>query len=299
MATTLTTIVDNVLIINAIQGALKNALVPLDALALGVSVEGKALNDVVRVPVATAATTAAKTPGSASTSVGGATGTSVTLSTYRESSWQLNEGECSAKNAVVLFSAMAKEATYALSKYVIDQVIANVTAAHFANKLTVPAADFGQKDLGDLWTKCEAAKMGRQRSVILNGDYTGQIIGDSNLGLILATLGKDALATAQLPPLMGFNMFNYSGLTSPSGENLGGFACDNSAIMVGIAPTEMLVGPGEGNKVSDVVVTDPDSKVACRYIVMADADGGYIKGRVELLFGVDKLTDGIVRIVSA
>jgi hypothetical protein len=302
MATTLTTIVDDVLVIDAIQGALKNALVALDAFSLGISVEGKAQNDVIRVPVITGAATYAKTPGTASTPYGTVTGTSITLSGYREASWQLNEGEVSAKNASVMFAALAAQRTHDLAQYIIDLVISDVTAAHFGTDeedvLTVAEGDFGQADLGLLWKKCETKKMGRDRSVILNAAYTGALIGDSNLGLILATLGKDALATAKLPPLMGFNMYNYSGLTSPTGENLTGFACDKAAIGVALAPPEALVAAGEGNKISDTIITDPESKIVCRYIRMADADGGYHKGRVEVLIGHDKIQDSVVRIRS-
>lgn len=303
MATTLTNIVDDMLVLSSIQKALKNALVALDAFSLGISVEGKAQNDVIRVPIVAGAATYAKTPGTASTSYGSVSTASITLSGYREASWQMNEGEVSAKNATVFFAELAAQRTHDLAQYIIDLVISDVTAAHFGSdaedKLVVAVADFGQADLGQLWEKCETKKLNRNRSVVLNAAYTGALIGDSNLGLLLATLGKDALATAMLPPLMGFNMYNYSGLTSPTGENLTGFACDKGALGVALAPPEALVAAGEGNKIYDAIVTDPDSKIAVRYLRMADADAGYHKGRVEVLIGHDKVQDSLVRIVSA
>lgn len=302
MATTLTNFVDDILVIDAIQGALKNALVPLNAFSLGISTSGKVQNDVIRVPVTTAASTAAKTPGSASTSGGGASTVSITLSTYRESSWQLNEGQINAARAPMVFASMAAEATYALVKYVIDTVMADVTAAHFGSGtndlLTVAAADFGQADLGILWQKAEAKKLGRQRSLMLNSAYTGSLIGESNLGLILATLGDRALLTAKLPSLMGFECYNYSALPTNS-ENLVGFVCDKAALGVALAPPEALVGAGEGNKIQDTLVTEPESLITVRYLRMADADAGYHKGRVEVLLGNDKVQDSIVRITSA
>jgi hypothetical protein len=299
MATTLTNFVDDMLVIESIQGALKNALIPLNAFSLGIETKGKVQNDVVRVPYTSAATTAAKTPGTASTSGGAAATKSITLSAYRESSWQLNEGQINASRAPVVFAALAAEATYALAKYVIDLAVAEITIANFATSRAIAAADFSQNDLGILWTDAEGVKMGRDRSCVLNAANTGALIGDNALSLILATMGKDAMSSAKLPSLMGFNIYNYSGLTSPTGENLTGFVCDKAAIGVALAPPEALVGPGEGNKISDEIITDAESSIVCRYIRMADADGGYHKGRVEVMVGVGKILDSLVRIKSA
>jgi hypothetical protein len=302
MATTLTTIVDDVLVIDAIQGALKNALVPINAFSFGIDVNGKAQNDVIRVPVITAGTTEAKTPGTASTSYSGATGTSLTLSNYRCSSCQLNEGAVSARNAGPLFAAMAAESTYVLAKYVIDTALALVTAANYgdtgADKLAVAAADFGQEDLADLMAKAEDKKLGRVRSLLLNASYASRLFGSSSIALLYATGGQNVFASGQLPPVLGMQSYMYSGLPANS-ENLGGLVCDKGAIGIGMAPTEQLVAAGEGNKIADTVVTDPGSQVVCRYIRMADADGGYHKGRVELIFGVGKIQNSLIRIVSA
>jgi hypothetical protein len=249
----------------------------------------------------TAASTAAKTPGIASTSGGGAATTSVTLSTYRESSWQLNEGQVNSGRASILFAAMAAEATYALAKYVIDTALALVTATNYGNdtddKLVVAAADFGQNDVAQLLIKAEAKKLGRVRSLLLNANYAGNLFG-SSLALMYATAGQNVFASGVLPPMLGMASYMYSALPTNS-ENLGGLVCDQGAIAVGMAAPEALVAAGEGNKISDTVVTDPDSQVVARYIRMADADGGYHKGRVELIFGVAKVQDSIVRILSA
>jgi hypothetical protein len=301
MATTLTNFVDDMLVIDAIQAALKNALVPLRAFSFGIDTNGKVQNDILRVPVVTAASTAAKTPGTASTSGGGAATTSVTLSTYRESSWQLNEGQVNSGRASVLFAAMAAEATYALAKYVIDTALALVTASNYGNdtddKLVVAAADFGQNDVAQLLIKAEAKKLGRVRSLLLNANYAGNLFG-SSLALMYATAGQNVFASGVLPPMLGMASYMYSALPTNS-ENLGGLVCDQGAIAVGMAAPEALVAAGEGNKISDTVVTDPDSQVVARYVRMADADGGYHKGRVELIFGVAKVQDSIVRILSA
>ena len=302
MATTLTNMVDDVLVIDAIQGALKNSLPSLKAFALGIETTGKVQNDVVRVPVLGAATASTKTPGTASTSGGSVATTPVTIDTYKESSWQLNEGQANAARAPKIFAGLAAEATYAVVKYVIDAVCGLVTAANFDNadtdKLVVAPADMGMNDIGTLWQKAEDKKLGRMRSLIMNSAYTGQLIGNSNLGLILATLGDKALLTAQLPPLLGFNALNYSGLSDNS-ENLGGFVTDQGALGVALAPPEALVSAGEGNKISDVIITDPDSQIVVRYITMSDADAGYIKGRVEVMYGVAKIQNSVIRLLSA
>jgi len=214
----------------------------------------------------------------------------------------LNEAQINSSRAEAVFGAFAAGAGYSIAKQVIDAAMALVTAANYgdadADKLVSAAADFGQNDLGLLLSKAETKKLGRDRSLILNANYAGSLIGESSLGLILATMGDTALKTAALPPLMGMTTYMYGGLPTNS-ENLGGFVCDKAAIAVGMAAPELLAGPGEGNLVSAEIISDPDGQVAALYKKWYDADAGTVYGSIAVLYGVAKIQDSIIRIVSA
>lgn len=302
MATTLTNMIETT-IVSQIIAALKNALIPINAFSFEVDTAGKIQNDVLRVPVVTDATAQSKTPGTGLTSNGSLATTTVTLSNLYEAKWQLNEAQVNPSRAEAVFAALAAGAGYGIAKQVIDAALALVTASNYGSTagedvLTVAAADFGQNDLGELLKCAEAKKLGRDRSLVLNASYAGALIGESNLGLILATLGEQALKTAVLPPLLGMQTYMYSALPTNS-ENLGGFVCDKTAIAVGMAPPELLAAPGQGNLIAAEIISDADGKVSALYKRWYDADAGTVYGSIAVLYGVAKINDSVVRIVSA
>lgn len=301
MATTLTNL-NQARIESAMQAALKNSLVSLGAFSLGLSTEGMNKDDVLKVPVLTDPTAQSKTLGTAITSNGAVTGVSVTLDTPKEAAFTLIEGTVTGAQLQQYAEGLAAGAIYSLAKSVLDAAFGLVTAANYgdtdADKLIVAAADFGQGDLGTLFTKAETKLLGRQRSLILNAAYAGQLIGESNLGLILAAMGDTALKTATLPPLLGMTSFMYSGLPSNS-ENLGGMVIDKTSIGVAISPIEQLVAAGEGDCIMNTRVTEPDSGITVNYKMVGNADGGYVKGIVSVMYGVAKVQNALIRIKSA
>ncbi len=282
----------------AIQSALKNALVPINAFSIGVSTDGMRKDDVKRVPVLTDPTAQSKTLGTAITANGAVTGKDVTLNTPKEAAFDLIEGAVSASEAQTYAEGLAAGAVYSIAKDILDAAFALVTAANYATKHTVAAADFGMDDLGLLFQAAEDKKLGRTRSLILNAGYTAQLIGNSNLGLVLATLGDTALKTALLPSLMGMTSYMYSGLPTNS-ENLGGVVIDKTAIAIAVSPIEQLIGAGEANCMFNNRVTEPESGLTVNYKMVGDADGGKIKGIVSVIYGVAKVQDALVRIVTA
>ena len=302
MATTLTTMNDT-MIVSQIIGALKYGLIPVQSTSFEVDTAGRVQNDVMRVPVITDATAQSKTPGTALTSNGTVTGTSITLTHFYEAKWQLNEAQINPTRAPGVFAALAAGAGYGIAKLVVDSIVADITAAHFGNadsdKLVVAPADFGMNDLGQLIKKAGEKQLGRDRALVLNAAYAGALIGESSLGLILATSGDAAIRTGVLPPLMGMNVYVYAGLTSPTGENLGGWVCDKTAIACAMAAPELLAAPGEGNLMAAEIIADPESQVTALYKRWYDADAGTIYGSIALLYDTDKINDSVIRIVSA
>lgn len=301
MATTLTNL-NQARIEMAMQAALKNALVPLNAFSIGVSTAGMIQNDVVRVPVLTDPTSQSKTLGSAITANGSIVAVDCTLDTPIQAGFQLNEGSVAANQLQTYAEGLAAGAIYSISKAILDACFAVITASNFGNtdadKLVVAPGDFGQADLGNLFTKAEVKKLGRNRSLVLNSAYAGALIGESNLGLILATLGNNALTTAVLPSLLGMTSYMYSALSANS-ENLVGAVIDKTSIAVAVSPIEQLVGSGEGDVLMSSLVTEPDSGITVNYKMIGNGDGGYVRGLVSAMYGVDKIQNAVIRLVSA
>jgi hypothetical protein len=297
MATTYSNL--NIAAIEAsIQAALKNALIPVSAFSSEFATDGMIVDDVMRVPVVGAPTAQVKTPGTAITDDGSLTGVNVTLDTPKQVAFKLIEGKVRPERMQETANAFAAEATYAMAKAILDAAFALVTATNYATKHTCAAADFGQNDLGLLFKLAEDKKLGRQRSLILNGQYAGSLLGESSLGLILATMGDSALKTAALPPLMGMTSYCYSGLPTNS-ENLGGVVIDKRAIAIGVAPLSDLVNPGEGDTMESLIVTETEIGISVHFRMVANGDGGYKKGLITAVFGVAKIQDAAVRLVSA
>jgi hypothetical protein len=198
----------------AVQAALKNKLVPLNAFSVKAEMAGKVSGNTSYVPVLGSPTSQVKTLGTATSANGSITGKLVTLNTPREASFSLIEGTVAPEDVQTYVEGLSKEATYAVCKDIIDTALALVTNANYSTKHTVAAADFGMNDLGVVFQKAEDLKLSEDRSLILNAAYAGQLIGESGLGLVLATLGDQALKTAVLPPLMGMQSYMYSGMPS-------------------------------------------------------------------------------------
>lgn len=282
----------------SIQAALKNALIPVNAFSVGISTDGMRKDDVKRVPVLTDPTAQSKTLGTAITENGSVTGKDVTLDTPKEAAFVLKEGEVGPEEAQAYAEGLAAGAVYSLAKSILDAGFALVTAANYATKVTAAAADFGMDDLALLFAAAETKKLGRNRSLILNSAYTAQLLANSTLGLTLATIGSDALKTAVLPPLLGMQSYMYSPLATNS-ENLGGMVIDKTAIAIAVSPIMQLVNEGEADCIFNKRVSDPDSGLTVNYKMVGNADGGYIKGIVSVMYGVAKVQDAIVRLVTS
>jgi hypothetical protein len=282
----------------AVQGALKYALIPISAFSKGVSSEGMAKDDVVKAIVGTDPTAQTKTVGTALTANGTLTGVSITLDTVKSAKFDLIEGNVPSSRLQSYAEGLFAGSVYSIVKALFDSALGLVTATNFATKVTCSEADFGQLKLAELMKAAEDKKLGRNRSLILNAGYASQLVGSSSLGLILATMGDQALKTAKLPPLLGMNSYMYSGLPTNS-ENLGGMVIDPSAIGVVMAPMGDLLSSGQGDVLENGLVSEPESGVTVNMRMTGDGDGGKLSGHITLMYGVAKIQDALVRVVTA
>jgi hypothetical protein len=300
MATTVST-VNQSLVDERVVEALRLVLPMLRAFSFGVSAEEKIQNDVVYVPIATDPSTAAKTAGTFATGTGTLAGSAVTLSTFRAAAWDFSEGAVPARLFEQAWADKVAGGVYVLAKYVIDLGLALVTAANYndttADKLVVAPADFGPNDLGQLWTKGVEKIKQRQRSVFLNAEYAGALLGESTLATVFSMAGNNFMASGVIPQLLGMPTFVYPDLPS-NNQNLGGMVVGAAAIGIAAAPPSQLLASGMGDVVERRIITEPDSGLSLQYTMKAGA-GGTISGEVAVLAGVAKLQDAIVRLVSA
>lgn len=301
MATTISTINES-LVDQKVVAALRYFLPMLKAFSYRVESEGKIQNDIVFVPIATDPTAQSKTNGTRVGANGTLAGQSVTLSNHYAAGWDATEGSIAPPLFGNYWSDKAAGAVYALAKQVVDASLAVITAANFGStegidKLTVAAADFGANDLAKLWQYGATKIKQREISLGLNAAYAAALLGETSLAQVFATGGTNFIATGVLPTLIGMNTWAYPAFPA-NGENLGGAVFGRAAILVGVAPVAPLAAAGEGNIVERRIITEPDSGISVLYTMTADG-AGVVNGECELLYGVAKGQDAVVRLLSA
>lgn len=300
MATTISTINES-LVDKKVVSALRYLLPMLNSFSYRIESSGRIKSDSIYVPIATDPTAQSKTAGTAVTGNGTIAGTQVTLSNHYAAGWTATEGSISGQLFASFWADKAAGSVYALGKQVVDAALALITAANFGDdaddKLTVAPADFGQTDLGNLYELATEKILNQQVSLGLNAAYAGAMMGDSNIGLILATAGNSFFQTGVLPNLFGMNTWTYAAFPSNS-QNLGGAAIGKAALLVAAAPPDPLFAAGSDGSIEQRIITDPDSGLSVLYRMWADG-GGTIYGESSILYGVAKGQDAVVRIVSA
>lgn len=301
MATTMTYI-NKSLVDERVVSALRYVLPMFNSFSMRFEKEGMIKDDKVYVPVATDPSAGTKTLGTMVTAAGTLAGTAVTLDTPIGAGWDAIEGQIAPPLFENYWADKAAGAVYSVAKAVVDAALALVTSGNYGNtagtdKVTVAPGDFGQADLASLWHAAENKKLGRQRSFGMNPAYAAALLGESNLGLIFANTGTNFVQTGLVPNLMGMSSWCYGAFPSNS-QNLGGAIFDKTAIGAAVAPVAELAGAGQGNIGDRYIITEPNSGLSALYTQKIDA-GGTISGEIAVLYGVAKIQDAIVRLVSA
>jgi hypothetical protein len=298
MATTYTGFNETILMKDSLA-ALKAALISINAFSFKAETKSMRKGEVVLVPIRGAASATTRVLGATGVSGGASTVASVTLLDPISSQWDCTDGV----DPIEAFMDRAIEHSYAVAKAYLDAALAYFTAANFGNtdadKKVVPVSEFGMSDIAALGALADAKGISeRGRSLILNSSYAWQAVGDSTLGLILATGGSKAFETGILPPLGGMSSYKYSALPTNS-QNLAGIVCDSSALACAMAPVLPLSGPGDPAQEFNQTLSDPASGVVMSYRRWRDPDAGKLFGRFEVLPGFAKCNSAAVRLLSA
>ena len=282
--------------------ALRYFMQALRTFSVQVDANGRIQDDVMYVPVATDPSAASKTAGTAGTAGGTIAGTAVTLSNFYYTAWDANEAKIAPPLFPNYWADKVAGGVYGLAKQVVDAALNLITGANYgttvgSDLLIVPAADFGQGDLALLWEYASTKIKQREMTLGLNAAYAGALFGSSSIALAYGGTGAQFMQTGVLPAVLGMPSWCYPGFPSNS-ENLGGAVIGRGAIAVAVAPQAALMQAGDGDIIERRIITDPESGLSVLY-TMTGAGGGNVHGECNLLYGVAKVQDAVVRLASA
>lgn len=300
MATTMSNI-NEALVDNRVVEALRQVLPLFRAFSYLIEEDDRTASDTTIVPLATDPTVGDKTAGTFVSAGGTLAGTTVTYNKFRGAAWDAIEGTIRASLLPAYWADKAAGAVYGVAKDVIDYALSLITAANFGNastdKLVCAPADFGQADAAELWGKGVAKAKRQSRFFMMNTAYAASVFGDSQLALINATAGSNAIQTGILPNFLGLTQAHYADFPTNS-ENLGGAIIGQAALAVAIARPGFFLNAGDGDIIERRIITEPDSGLSCMYTTKASA-GGTLSGEVALLYGASKGQNSVVRLLSA
>ncbi len=301
MATTFTNL-STAQVDNMVVEAIRTILPALDMFSMRVDAEPAIVNTVKRVPLSTDPTLATKTPGTFATATGALTGVDVTLNTFNAAAWDATEGLIAASQMASYWADKIAGGVYVVAKSIIDAALALVTATNYGDvantdKLVVAVADFGAPDVAALRTLAAKKIKGRVKSMMLNSDYAGAIMGEASILSVFSQTGENLLKSGNLPQLGGMTSLEYTDLPT-NNQNLGGVIFGKAAIAAAVAPFDILNSSGEGNIVERRLITEPETGLTLVYTEKVDA-GGTRSGEIAALFGVAKGQNAAVRLVTA
>ena len=301
MASTISN-VNQALVDDKVVTALRDLKPMLSAFSYRPEKVGKIQNDSVYVPIGTDPSAQSKTAGTAVTTDGTMAGSQVTLSNLYGAAWDAIEGKMTRSLFESYWADKIVGAVHSLGKQVVDAALALVTATNYSNvehtdKLTKAIADFSLTSLAQMWEYAVAKIKNQQMSFGMNPAVAGAVFGQSTVANAFAYNGTNFLQTGVVPQLLGMNTWMYSAFPANS-ENLASAIFGKAAILAATAPVEPLTDGGEGEYTERRIIVDPESGIGCLYSQSAHA-GGKVAGECELLYGVLKGQDAVVRHVVA
>lgn len=145
-------------------------------------------------------------------------------------------------------------------KSMFDAVLAQTTAANYANYVTSTKANFNRVQIANLATAMTKANLPFDgRALLLSPDAFGQLLQDPSVAQYLSIGDTSVIRDAKVGRLHGLDIYEYNGFdAAPAGEHLNGIAsCQQGHVIVTRVPAAPTTGGGE-----QVTVQDPDSGFA-------------------------------------
>jgi hypothetical protein len=292
------------LIEDTVLPALKLGLTPINAFSVKATDQPLAKGEVTTVPVLSAATsgTYSTTYESGDTTV---TGTAVTMAAPTYSSWHFNPQIDQVQMTPELWLGKAAEATYAVTKTVVQGVLAKFVGANIGSTgdtdtKTITAANYDVSDQADLWGMLKTKGVEGQVSAIHTVDYAAALLKDSALTDLSAS-GERVLMTGELPMILGARQFYTDAFpTAVTSENTGVIYTGKTTAAVALAiPQSIDDGLVSGSGTRVMVLTDPDTGLSLQFREWYNSGTGVFWGSVAVMYGTSFVQDAAVRIISA
>jgi hypothetical protein len=247
MANTIDSALNGTLISQAALEAFTGSFAPMNAFATDFDPAPASKSDTIQVPYVPAAT--------AATDFVAANGytrqdstlqkKTITLNKHKFVSWTVTDLE-SAKSPTVSLERFGRQKGFQLAKAVFQDVLSAVTLANYgAAAFTGAAGTFDYADVVDIKGACDSAEMPENpRALVLASGHYNALLKDSVVK-DLSVYGLNSNQTGRVGRLAGFDLFD-STLVPANAQNLVGFACYPSALVVAMRYLNPAGGGGDG-----------------------------------------------------
>ena len=205
----------------------------------------------------------------------------ITLNKHKFVSWYVTDVE-SAKSPTVSLERFGRQKGYQLAKAVYQDVLSAVTLANYgAAAFTGLASTFDYADVVDIKGSCDTAEMPEApRSLVLASGHYNALLKDSVVK-DLSVYGLASNQTGRVGRLAGFDLYD-STLVPANAQNLVGFACYPSALIVAMRYLNPAGGGGDGVYRP---VADSNTGITLGYREFYDNDLGVRVAVLEAFYG--------------
>jgi ATP-dependent Clp protease, protease subunit len=269
--------------------AFKRRIVPLNAFSTRFNNVALLGTDKVQVPYfplfSTASTDFVQGDGYVMAETGTVQAKEVTINKRKYQPFQFNSSDLN-RQPYLSVSQLFAQRVEQLAVDVSTDVLSNITVANYASSaFAQPANAFDVEDLIDIKVLCDNAfwpMIGR--SALMKSEY------EANLAKQLLKVneaGSDsALRAGVTGRIADFDVFGNASIPA-NGENLKGFVCLPSALLVATSP--IMPAPGVRRQlVRYDVVTDPDTGISFEYRYWGNPDKDEDREVVECNYGYDE-----------
>ena len=196
----------------------------------------------VSTRVATAVSAGDATSGYGATDVT-STAKTITLNKHKHFTAKFTDLEIAKGGMDMLERTFVRPAVHAVVNAMMDDLLALVTNATFAEEKVVAGSAFGADDVADLAGDLTALNVPKSdRALVILPSYYASLASDNAIPAAYAYGGGGAIRDNAVPKVHGFNVYEYSDIpenqyshnpgSGAANHNLQGFACGPEALLI-------------------------------------------------------------------
>lgn len=222
------------------------------------------------------------------------TARTVTLSNYVGVDLGFSDTEMSFSD-IKLSEMFIKPAVTAIFENVMAGVFALVTSSNYSQNTLITAANFNAANVAGLATSLNTAKVPTvNRSLIFSPTYADTLRKDTSITAAYAIGNAETLKSGRVPPIHGFNPYEFNGTIPANSESLAAIALAPQAIA--IAARQPAIPRNWAGMVE--TITEPTSGLTLQFRDFYD--GQEQRTQLCLIYGVQiGVTGNLWRIRSA